>query len=267
MEEPTAIDERPGQDIAPEVADEKSGPFVGQWRQLVSTTNWEKGRIIYEWRESLFLAGVAPQVYSDEAWSRRVGHVSGQHVGRLRRVYERFGKVYADYQGLFWSHFQAALDWNDAEMWLEGAVQSGWSISQMRVQRWQAQGSPADHQPRDADIIAAELDEDAAADDAAAKLSAVRDPRGAATEPDDEFEAADVFADEEATDNVATPVAAAPAVRPFADLAALPDDLSAAFESFKLSILRHKLAGWGEVSRDDVLASLDALKQLAVAPS
>ena len=27
-----------------------AGRFVGQWNRLVSTTNWEKGRIICEWQ-------------------------------------------------------------------------------------------------------------------------------------------------------------------------------------------------------------------------
>ena len=38
-----------------------------------------------------------------------------------------------------------------------------------------------------------------------------------------------------------------------------------AFEAYKLCILRHKLAGWQDIARDDLLASLDALKQLACA--
>ena len=31
--------------------------YVGRWNRLVSTTNWEKGRIICEWREALRQAG------------------------------------------------------------------------------------------------------------------------------------------------------------------------------------------------------------------
>ncbi len=140
--------------------DESSQPFVTRWNGLISTTNWEKGRIIHEWRERLIAEDAPPQESSDEAWSRRVGGVSGQHVGRLRRVYDRFGDVREQYEGLYWSHFQAALDWNDAEMWLEGAVQSGWSVSAMRSQRWEALGAPADQKPRDEDIVTGELDED-----------------------------------------------------------------------------------------------------------
>ena len=58
----------------------------------------------------------------------------------------------------------------------------------------------------------------------------------------------------------------APFAQTFAQLSDLPEDLAEAFESFKLAILRHKLGGWSEVGRDDVLASLDALKELAASP-
>ena len=35
-------------------------------------------------------------------------------------------------------------------------------------------------------------------------------------------------------------------------------------DAFKLAILRHKAEGWQQISRSDVLASLDALKELAM---
>ena len=56
-------------------------------------------------------------------------------------------------------------------------------------------------------------------------------------------------------------------MRPFENLGELPDDLAEAFDAFKLSILHHKQESWEQISRDDVLASLDALKELALAPS
>ena len=46
--------------------------------------------------------------FSDDAWSRRVANVTPQHVGRLRRVFERFAAARGNYPGLYWSHFQAA---------------------------------------------------------------------------------------------------------------------------------------------------------------
>ena len=32
---------------------EASTEYVGRWNRLISTTNWEKGRIIAEWRAAL----------------------------------------------------------------------------------------------------------------------------------------------------------------------------------------------------------------------
>ncbi len=138
-----------------------SAQFLGQWQRLVSTTNWDKGRIIQQWRAALSAAGVDLSDYSDETWSREVGNVTPQHVGRLRRVFERFSEVRDGYQGLYWSHFQAALDWNDAEMWLEGAVQNDWSIAQMRRTRWETLGAVAELEPCQEENAPSDWDEDA----------------------------------------------------------------------------------------------------------
>ena len=262
-------------------ADETSRDYIGQWRGLVSTTNWEKGRIIHEWREALVAAGAPPQEYSDEAWSRRVGNVTGQHVGRLRRVFERFHAARNQYAGLYWSHFQAAIEWPDAEMWLEGAVQSRWSINDMRARRWEALGISSDEQASEAPVVESELDEDA--DQANESLSRVRDPgefdgEGGSRSYESEVDFGDEPSDRSSgAAQAGVPFDAAqhdeavespePPVRPFENLPELPDDLADAFESFKLAILHHKLAGWQEISRDDVLASLDALKQLALTPT
>lgn len=259
--------------------DETSSIFMGQWRGLVSTTNWEKGRIISEWREALCAAGAAAVDYSDEAWSRRVGHVSSQHVGRLRRVYQRFEPVRKQFPGLYWSHFQAALDWSDAEMWLEGAVQSDWSVGDMRSRRWEATGATAAERPADNDVVEADFDEDDGASDER-DLAEVRDPSGPRPEAAERWSAAGDESGERDQDNGAEaahgvpfdldaadyPAATEAPPRPFANLAELPDDLAEAFEAFKLAILHHKLAGWRETTRDDVLASLDSLKQLALTP-
>ena len=265
--------------------DKTSEPFVGQWQGLVSTTNWEKGGIIAEWRQALLDGGAPVSEYSDEAWSRLVGNVTPQHVGRLRRVHERFSAVRDQYSGLYWSHFHAAIDWEDAEMWLEGALQNGWSVSRMRQQRWETLGSIPDDKPQDVDIVEAELDEDysdqAIESDNPIEVSEVTDHSVDQTEVEptiqstesrksetksksftDELDAegAAIFSDDPQGETVDF-------VRPFAKLADLPDDLSEAFEAFKLAILRHKMEQWKQVSRDDVLASLDALKELALAPS
>lgn len=253
---------------------ESSSPFVGQWNQLVSTTNWEKGRIIADWREAVRKSGAHVTEFSDEAWTRLVGNVTSQHVGRLRRAHERFGAVRSQYSGLFWSHFQAALDWDDAEMWLEGAIGNRWSVSQMRGARWEANGGGPEG-PTDGQVIEAQLDEDSynalagnaeeASSEAARSGDMDDEPvaaasRESAASVDSDESDAPFDADGESGDK-------APRVRPFADLAKLPDDVADAFEQFKLVILSHKMTGWDLISRDDLLGALDALKALAVAPS
>jgi len=257
--------------------DTTSAPYVRRWNQLISTTNWEKGRIITEWREQRIAEGATTSDYSDDAWSLLVGGVTGQHVGRLRRVHQRFGQVFARYEGLYWSHFQAALDWHDAEMWLEGAVRNGWSVSQMRRTRWETLGAVAADRPHDGEIVAAELDEDfQPSSDTPLAEQAIRGEYAQVQGPpipegpdfgDEEFAAqvpadrgASIHTDEDSRGTIQF-------VRPFENLAELPDDLAEAFESFKLAILRHKTEGWELISRDDVLACLDALKELVLAPS
>ncbi len=258
--------------------DTASLPFVGRWNQLVSSTNWEKGRIIYQWREAFMASQVPATEYSDEAWSRLVGGVTGQHVGRLRRVYQRFAQVCEDYPGLYWSHFQAALDWDDAEMWLEGALQNNWSVSQMRHTRWDAMGAVEADQPSDDDIVTGELDEDfepaTNQSPGGPEVSSTSDVQFGPREEGPDFGDHDSGQDTGATTQPGAAVYAddlgestVEFVRPFADLKDLPDDLAEAFETFKLAILHHKMNGWEEIGREDVLASLEALKQLVMAPS
>jgi hypothetical protein len=254
---------------------EASTEYVGRWNLLISTTNWEKGRIICEWREALREAGAQAASSTDEAWSQQVGNVTPQHVGRLRRVYERFGQDYQQYAGLYWSHFQAACEWPDAEMYLQGAIENGWSVSQMREQRWEAVGAPAELKPRDADIISGELDEDVSEANDAPLPTAISESYGevhdAGDLPDDEPDAVPFDSDEPVPFDsapAALPDApAAPPVRPFESLPPLPSDLNEAFELFKLAILAHKVSGWRDFAREDVLSVLESLKQLALAPA
>lgn len=255
-----------------------SQPFVGQWNRLVSTTNWDKGRIIIDWRQTLVAQDARITEYSDEAWGRLVGGVTGQHVGRLRRVFQRFGSTQQKYGGLFWSHFQAALDWNDAEMWLEGAVQQDWSVSQMREKRWETLGAVAADKPRQEDVIAAEKDEDFEParnqpPDLAAKFEDVNGdvqagPKHEGSDFGDEpsRSTSDSYADRDYTTGkqASDPI---DLVRPFANLPTLPDDLADALEQFKLAILHHKTDGWRQVSAADVMHTLEALKVLCTAPS
>jgi hypothetical protein len=255
--------------------DQSQDEFVGRWRRLVSSTNWEKGRIIREWRDALSAAGEPVASYSDDVWSQTIGGVSPQHVGRLRRTHERFSAVKDSYAGLFWSHFQAALDWDDAEMWLEGAVQSRWTVAQMRQQRSEAMGGqepPSGGLDSSACEDGTPLDEDSdgpvawdgVSRTAEPEVAEVYDPASIGDEdaPFDETERTN--ADGELGNTEGSPTR--PRVRPFAELPSLTADLDEAFESCKLAILRHKLGGWKEVNPEDVVLHLRALEELILAP-
>ena len=111
-------------------------------------------------------------------------------------------------------------------------------------------GAPADKKPRPEDVIVAEWDEDA---------DAGLDESGRRTVGKSRAAVQDV--PPEAADE---PVALKP-FRPFEDLPALPTDLARAFAAFERAIQRQKRSGWQEVSRDEVLAVLDALKRFVLA--
>jgi hypothetical protein len=259
---------------------ELATPFVGQWNQLISTTNWEKGRIIGDWRAALIASGVGAQQYSDEAWARRVGGVTAPHVGRLRRVHERFADSFESYQGLYWSHFLAALDWEDSPLWLEGAVQSGWSVSQMREQRWQAHGAVDSQRPTASQIVEVDLDEDVIDTGTSPAQGGTREYGDEpATSAGKTYEDAD-FGDEEEYQSLAGPNDGGAAgitstaenndvpsaVQPFANLPELPDDLADAVEMMKLAILRHKSNKWEKIDIEVVSKYLEAIGVLMRSP-
>ena len=265
-----------------------SKPFEQRWNSLISTTNWEKGAIIQQWREALIADDAPVTEYSDDTWAQRVGGVSGQHVGRLRRVFARFGQLHQEFGGLYWSHFHATIDWDDAELWLEGAVQNKWSVSQMREQRWEATGADASQKPKEEDITHSVIDEDylapAIGRDGGSPYKE-SDSQGYQGSTGPVYDGPDFGDGSEKTPTAASSTTGMDAVpreveaefgmatadetpvQPFRDLADLPEDLAEAFDMFKLGILRHKSAQWEHVKLEAVLSNLDALKQLATAPS
>jgi hypothetical protein len=255
--------------ISEESADQ-SQPFIGQWNQLISTTNWEKGEIICNWRNSLESSDAAATEYSDEAWSQLVGGVTPQHVGRLRRTSERFGHVFGEYQGIYWSHFYASLDWDDAEMWLEGAVQNKWSVAKMRQHRWETLGKIPGQEPDEKEIVATELGEETQSLDLAeTKRQYDRDYiEGPVHEGPD-------FGDERspnkdrgsASESNEVATTSKTNIRPFESFQDLPEDVMEASGAFKLAIIRHKSDEWKDISQADMIGVLDALKQLAQIPA
>lgn len=255
---------------------EQSTGFIGKWKTLVSQTNWDKGRVIQQWRDALKEKEAPAVEYSDEAWSRLVGGITSQHVGRLRRVYSKFSEVVAHYDGLFWSHFYAAMDWDDAEMWLEGATKSKWSVSQMRNQRWETMGKLADQKPNPKEEIHSEIDEDLETTDGLDKDKNFQsEPKSEGPDFGDESDGgkekpeSDSANLDDAGGGTATMTNedTVPNLRPFESVGDLPEAFADLVEEMKLSIIRYKTDEWNEVSQDQMVAVLDGLKHLVVSKS
>ncbi|MCL2005226.1 MAG: hypothetical protein FWG73_03580 [Planctomycetaceae bacterium] len=263
------------------LVDRLSEPIIGQWNVLVSQTNWEKGSLILNWRNELIAAGLPNTVYSDEAWARHVGNVSAQHVGRLRRVSERFGTAYPNFAGLYWSHFSVALDWDDAELWLEGAVQNSWSVAQMRVQRWETLGGSDDQKPLEKDVIVADFDEESYSHSAMPDRIEGRTAEIGAVEGFDASSIAVPDIDEkpvkkkeqtkkdkakhtESTAGISVP-RTGELLMSLREISNFPADLADSLELLKVAILNHKLAGWQSISAEQVGRALEMLKMLTVA--
>ena len=159
-------------------------------------------------------------------------------------------------------------------MYLEGAVQNDWSVAQMRNQRWEAMGGSPELKPQEADVVAAEFDEDVPAGNDGALPATISESLGEVHGADDfsEYDVSDSAAfhgDDAGLESIAdaSDAPSAPLLRPFESLPPLPADLKEAFELMKLAILAHKVSGWEEIARDDVLSMLESLKQLALAPA
>jgi len=275
LDAPVAVDfTGTNQENSP-LVDQLSEPLVGKWNILVSQTNWEKGSLILHWRRELMAAGQPNTVYSDEAWAKRVGNVTAQHVGRLRRVVERFGDKHRDFAGLYWSHFHAALEWEDAELWLEGAVQNDWSVAQMQVQRWDALGASDEHKPQEEDVFVAGLDEDAYSqriEGRNVEIGAVNTIDGVEAVPVSDSAAESPKKKAQPNKNRtkhsesegSTP-STGELLMSLKGLSHFPADVAEPLELLKVAILNHKLAGWKAISAEQVRQSLETLKMLALA--
>ena len=257
--------------VDPSVMDELSLDYIVSWNRLVSMTNWEKGKLIFNWRTRLAENNLPRQAYSDETLAKRLGNVSGQHVGRLRRVFEQFGEKFGEYDRLYWSHFQAVLDWDDAQTWLDDASENQWSVATMRLKRWESIGAPAGQKPRDSDIVASEMDEDVnpfndsdtildgQVRNVAGNSDKTKEKKKKHSEDDDSGGNSRAQGGD-SNDDSGNFTSASDAFAQLKALKDLPEDLQDAFEQLKTVILSHKVSGWREVEPQRILTFLNAMK-------
>ncbi len=241
--------EDPGDELDYEKISEDSTRYIENWQQLVSQTNWEKGKIICQWRESVCKLHPEIESVSDRAWSQLIGNVSSEHVGRLRRTFQRFGETHTNYDNLSWTHFMVATAWDDAEMWLEGAVQNGWTIDSMRRTRWESMGARDTEIPRAEDVIVEEISVDGDQAVARGDGEVIEGPilEGPDWGESDQSSTSDHQADEDVIQGI---------------LDSAPEELVEAYQALTTAIESCREENWKGLSRRQAFKLINSLKNL-----
>lgn len=107
---------------------ESEEQLISKARDAVSQCNWVVGECASKWTQK-YARG-----RTDADFGQMVG-LSGDQIFQRRRVWEAFGTSYGNYDGLKWSFFYVALNWDDADECLRWAQQSEATVSEMRAWR------------------------------------------------------------------------------------------------------------------------------------
>ncbi len=97
-------------------------------------------------------AEVRPRAYGCR-FGARIG-LSGDQVYQRRRVWESFSDVHDQYEQLRWSHFYAALNWDDASDCLGWADEMHATVAEMKAWRRAQHGEDLREKPDEGDVMA-----------------------------------------------------------------------------------------------------------------
>ena len=115
--------------------------LVDRARDAISGCNWTIGQCAAVWTER-YAAG-----RTDADFGERVG-LSGDQIYQRRRVWETFADVRGEYEALRWSHFYAAVAWDDAPDALGWAEEMGATVAEMRAWRRGQRGEDLTQPPQ-----------------------------------------------------------------------------------------------------------------------
>jgi hypothetical protein len=111
----------------PETA-ETEVQLVERAQQALNRCNWEIGECAARWTKK-FARG-----RTDADFGALIG-LSGDQVFQRRRVWETFSDVCGNYPALRWSHFYAAITWDDAAECLTWANDMQATVAEMKAWR------------------------------------------------------------------------------------------------------------------------------------
>jgi hypothetical protein len=112
---------------------ESEDELISRAQNAVSQCNWSVGECAFKWTQK-YARG-----RTDADFGALVG-MSPDQVFQRRRVWETFADVHAVYGGLKWSHFYAALNWDDAPECLQWAEENQATVAEMKAWRRASRG-------------------------------------------------------------------------------------------------------------------------------
>jgi hypothetical protein len=142
--------------------------LIARAQDAVSSCRWVVGECAAQWTKR-YARG-----RTDADFANSVG-LSPDQVFQRRRVWERFGKDQAEYTKLKWSHFYAALNWDDSVECLLWAEENESTVAEMKAWRRARRGEDL-NEPADDELFAA-----GAVQFIPTELQPVLDPSGDAT--------------------------------------------------------------------------------------
>lgn len=105
---------------------ESEAAIIRAAKEAISTCNWKLGECASKWNLNW------ARGRGDGDFGMAVG-MSGDQIYQRRRVWERWGGKAVP--ALSWSHFYAALNWDDADDYLEWSYANSATVAEMRAYR------------------------------------------------------------------------------------------------------------------------------------
>ena len=108
--------------------------------EAISQCRWTVGECAFKWTRR-YAKG-----RTDADFGELIG-LSGDQVYQRRRVWESFSDVYHQFESLKWSHYYAALNWDDASECLQWAEESHSTVAEMKAWRRAIRGEDLMSEP------------------------------------------------------------------------------------------------------------------------
>lgn len=114
--------------------------LISRAQAALSRCNWVIGECAARWTERY------SRGRTDADFGASIG-LSGDQVYQRRRVWETFSDVHEEYAGLKWSHFYAAVNWDDASECLQWANEMQSTVAEMKAWRRAQHGEDLTESP------------------------------------------------------------------------------------------------------------------------